>query len=295
MTTTIALIGPGAIGGTIAAWLAQKRGDRNPHEVTVCARTPLDHLVVETPNGTIEANPRVLTDPTTATPVDWVITVTKTYDTAGAATWLRRLQHEKTKVAVVQNGVEHRERFRGIVPDARLLPAIIDIPAERTTPGRILQRRHGDLTVPAGPLGEEFAALFAGTPFNLIVTDDWLSVAWRKLALNAAGVVNALTLKPAGVVQNAKAAALMYAIAAEAMRVGRAAGAKLPDSLPDEVLERLRKSAPASVNSFLGDRLAKRPMEIDARNGVIVRLGEKYEIPTPLNTMAIALLEAAIE
>jgi len=39
------------------------------------------------------------------------------------------------------------------------------------------------------------------------------------------------------------------------------------------------------------DRLAGRPMEIDARNGVIVRLGKRHGIATPCNQMAIALLE----
>ena len=33
-------------------------------------------------------------------------------------------------------------------------------------------------------------------------------------------------------------------------------------------------------------------MEIDARNGVIVRMGRKHGIPTPANSMAVALLEA---
>jgi len=33
-------------------------------------------------------------------------------------------------------------------------------------------------------------------------------------------------------------------------------------------------------------------MEIDARNGVIVRLGSKHGIPTPVNQMMVALLEA---
>jgi 2-dehydropantoate 2-reductase len=33
-------------------------------------------------------------------------------------------------------------------------------------------------------------------------------------------------------------------------------------------------------------------MEIDARNGVIVRLGKKHGLPTPLNGTAVALLEA---
>ena len=56
--TSIAIVGPGAIGGTLAAWLAQ-----NPNfDVTVCARSPMADLVVETPEGTIKAAPKVLTD-----------------------------------------------------------------------------------------------------------------------------------------------------------------------------------------------------------------------------------------
>jgi 2-dehydropantoate 2-reductase len=35
-------------------------------------------------------------------------------------------------------------------------------------------------------------------------------------------------------------------------------------------------------------------MEIDARNGVIVRLGEKHGIETPLNRMAAAVLGQGI-
>jgi 2-dehydropantoate 2-reductase len=46
------------------------------------------------------------------------------------------------------------------------------------------------------------------------------------------------------------------------------------------------------VNSLLADRIAGRRMETDARNGVIVRLGEKHGIATPLNRMAVAVLEA---
>jgi Ketopantoate reductase PanE/ApbA C terminal len=44
----------------------------------------------------------------------------------------------------------------------------------------------------------------------------------------------------------------------------------------------------------LASRLADRPLEIDARNGVIVRLGERAGIPTPLNAMAVAILEASV-
>ena len=34
-------------------------------------------------------------------------------------------------------------------------------------------------------------------------------------------------------------------------------------------------------------------MEIDARNGVIVRLGRKHGIPTPMNELIVTLLNAS--
>lgn len=284
--TSIAIVGPGAIGGTIAAWLAQI--PRN--EVTVCARTSFETLEVEVPGRTITARPRVLVDPALASPVDWILTVTKTYDTAGAAAWIRKLLGPTTRLAVVQNGVEHMLRFADVVPHERTLPVIVDIPAERTAPGKIKQRRHGDITAPAGDLGREFVALFEGTELAPQLTADFTTAIWRKLALNSAGVVNALTRKPAGVVKIPALAKLMRDISAESVLVGRAMGAKLPDSLADEVLERLHASSPEQVNSLLADCLAGRQTELDARNGIIVRLGKERGIPTPLNEMAVALL-----
>ena len=50
---------------------------------------------------------------------------------------------------------------------------------------------------------------------------------------------------------------------------------------------------PDAENSMVADRRAGRPMEVDARNGVIVRLGQKHGVPAPVNALMVALLEAA--
>ena len=84
-------------------------------------------------------------------------------------------------------------------------------------------------------------------------------------------------------------------IVRECIAVGRAEGAQLGDEVAEAVLAAYRASPVDSVNSLHADRLAGRPMEIDARNGVIVRLGRKHGIPTPDNQMAVALLEAMIQ
>lgn len=286
--TRIAVIGPGAIGGTVAAWLAQD--SRN--EVVLCARTPLESLSVDAPGGTIAARLPVLTDPAEGAAADWVLVCTKTYDVAGAAAWFGGLVGQGTRVAILQNGVEHVELFAPFVKRERLLPAVVNIPAERLGPGKVLQRHNGAITVPAGAAGEAFVALFSGAAIKVATTADFLSAAWEKLTLNCTGAVNALVLKPNGVVHEARIAELMRGLMEECIAVGRAEGATLADDLPERVLDLCRKGPADSVNSMHADRAAGRPMEVDARNGVIVRRGAAHGIPTPLNALMVTLLDA---
>jgi 2-dehydropantoate 2-reductase len=157
----------------------------------------------------------------------------------------------------------------------------------------IVQRRAGTITLSESVAASAFAALFDDTPIAASLTTDFQTVAWRKLALNAAGIVSAITLRPASVARDPNGAAAMRALVAECVAVGRAEGADLPDTLPDDVVENYRNANPESINSLHADRIAGRPMEIDARNGVIVRLGAKHGIATPANALAIALLSAA--
>ena len=284
---SILLIGPGAIGGLVAARLG-----RDPaNVVTVAARTPFERLRLETPDGPLETAPRVLTGPGEVTPADWVLVATKAYDSAAAAAWFPQALGPDSRLAVLQNGVDHVERFAAWAPRERILPVVVDCPAERAAPGRITQRGPAVLTVPAGAGGEAFAALFARTGVDCRVTDDFVSIAWWKLCLNAAGVVNALTGLPARIAHDDHAARLMRAIVDEAAAVGRAEGARLSMGIADEVVGIYRGQPPDSVNSLLADRLAGRPLEIDLRNGIVVERGRRHGVPTPFNDMAVALLK----
>lgn len=284
----IALVGPGAVGGVIAAWL----GQTGRHEVTVCARRPLGELHIETPQGPLVARPKVLTSPEQATPVDWVLVATKAYDAAGAALWLKGLAAKGAPVAILQNGIEHRERFTPWLPAGQLVPVMVDCPAERTDPTHIRQRGPGKMVVQDDVRGREFVALFAGTPLDVTTTPDLKSAVWRKLCINSSGVINALLLQPTAAFQDERIGELMMAMVRECMAVGRAEGAVFEDGLPEKILAGQRAAPPDSMNSIHADRAAGRPMELDARNGVIVRLGRKHGIATPYNDMAVALLAA---
>ena len=87
-------------------------------------------------------------------------------------------------------------------------------------------------------------------------------------------------------------AAFARELVREGLAVARAEGAVLPDDLVETALRSYRAAPPDAINSLHADRLAGRPMELDARNGVIVRLGRKHGLPTPANQLAVALLTA---
>jgi 2-dehydropantoate 2-reductase len=280
----IAIVGVGAIGGVLAGLLETAAR----HDLTLCTRRPLPVLQVDTPEGQVHVRATNLLTPERATSVDWVLVATKTYDAAGARLWLKHLCGPTTRIAVIQNGVEHREHF---APEFDVLPVIIDVPCERRPDGSILQRSSALLRVESSAEGAAFARLFANTLANVDITTDFVSAAWHKLCINAAGVVSALTLKPAGVLADPALGQLAVDLIAECVAVARAEGATLPDDTGARILANYRAGSPDSINSLLADRIAGRPIEIDARNGVIVQRGERHGIPTPLNRMAVALMK----
>jgi 2-dehydropantoate 2-reductase len=285
--TRIAIVGVGAIGG-VAAALLQQAG----HELLLCTRRPMSGLSVDTPEGLVKVQASFVTDPGEAFEVDWVIVATKAYDVAGAAKWLERLCSKGAPVPVLQNGVEHQERFAPYVPMEKILPVMVDCPAERQALDKVRQRGVMHLKVPDNALGRDFVKLFVGTPADATTVPDFLSVVWRKLCFNSAGVLSALVLQPAGIVREEAMGGVALQIIRECAAVARAEGANLEENVAEVVLAAQRAAPADSINSMLADRQAGRPVEIDARNGVIVRLGRKHGIATPANSMAVALMEA---
>ena len=171
---------------------------------------------------------------------------------------------------------------------------MINLPAARSAPGRITQSRHGIIAVPTGADGEDFCALFAQTEIEARPHADFLSQLWIKLTGNSAAIVPALTLRATGPVWSGALEAIVRGVVEECATVGRAEGADIPQDVVETAVANMRTMPEGSSSgSIHADRLAGNEMEIDARNGVIVRLGEKHGIATPNNRMLVTLLGAA--
>jgi len=286
----IAVVGIGAIGGAIAADLA----DLGRHEVSLCVRTPFDDLVVRHPGGISRADAVIWTRPSAATAFPWVLLATKAHQSEAARPWLDALCDANTTVAVLQNGVDHVERIAPLAPKARrVLPVVVQLPAERIASGRIEQSRNGALFVPDDAGGRAFAALFEGARTAVQPRADFVSQAWWKLLSNAAlGGVCALAGRGNEAARDGELRQLVLALMQEVARVGRAEGAALPPDAPERVLDRMLAAAPGHWSSIAVDRREGRPMEWRARNDVVGRLGRRHGIATPQNDAVTLLLRA---
>ena len=289
--STVAVVGLGSIGGIVVGCLR----DADRHDVIVCTRKPIERLVLERPEGTVDVSLHALRDPARAQRVDWVLLCTKGHQTPSATPWLRRLCDSATRVAVLQNGIGHIARISPLVGGAAVIPAIVYFNGERLGPDRVRLRHAGqhDLAVADDGDGEAFAQLFHGTPLRVLLSSDFATLAWRKLLINAvANPITALTLQRQAVFRSADVHALCIAILDEAVAVARADGARLADDESERTMATLLTYPPEAGTSMYFDRLAGRALEVEALTGAIVAAGERLGLATPLNRTLLTLLRA---
>ena len=286
---SVAVIGSGGVGGFLAAELVGAG-----REVTLCVRTPFERLVVESGGTVREVDVPLATGPSGLLPVRWILLTTKAQDTAGAKPWLDALAGPGTSLVIVQNGVEHRERAEPVAGPARIVPAIIYCSVERDRPGHVVHHGNARLVVPRGGDGAPFAALFAGTAFQIEQTEDFPTAAWRKLLSNLiANPVTALTLRRMGVFREPAPMELARAALAEAVVVAEAEGTAIRQADADTLLENYGRFSPSGGSSMLYDRLAGRPLEHAAITGALVRAADRHGIAVPVNRTILQLLTAA--
>lgn len=134
----IAVVGPGAIGTTVAALLHE--AGRTP---LVAGRRARAGLRLESASGAVDVPGPVLTDPGAVDgPVDLVPLAVKATQPASAAPWLAApwlaaLCGPRTVVCVLQNGVEQRELVGPLAPRSEVVPAVVWFPAVHEDDGAV--------------------------------------------------------------------------------------------------------------------------------------------------------------
>jgi 2-dehydropantoate 2-reductase len=224
-----------------------------------------------------------------------VLVCTKAQQTAGTASWLQNLCTPSSRVAVLQNGIDHVARVKPLVNGATVVPVIAYYNGERLAPDRVRLRHVGDydLVVADDEDGRGFAQLLEGTPLRVFLSEDFTTLAWRKLLINAvANPITALVLQRQAVLRRPDMQELCRAILEEAIAVARADGARLAEDEVARTIATLMTFSGELGTSMYFDRLAGRGLEVEALTGAIVAAAKRHGIATPLNGALLTLLRA---
>ena len=290
MGTSIALIGPGAIGATVAAYLHAAG-----HPVLLCGHTPRESIEVRPDDhdpivlpGPVHIDPAEVDGP-----VDVVFLAVKDTQNEQAGAWLARLCDENTVVCALQNGVEQVERVGRFCPSSTVVPAAVWISSEPQPDGWVRVRTGVRLVLPVNNTAESLADLLRGAGVTVDLDPDFLTAAWHKLLVNSVVGLMVLTGRRSGIFRRDDVAALARRYLAECLAVARADGADLCDEVIDEVVGMLSQGPPDITTSMLTDREANRPLEWDIRNGVILRKAATHGLATPISDLVVPLLAAA--
>jgi 2-dehydropantoate 2-reductase len=293
---TIAVLGPGGVGGFLSAALS-----RSGEDVLVIAREATAQTIAErgielrsVRIGDFTAHPRAAA--TLREPVDLLIISTKatTLDEA-----LARVETPPALVIPLLNGLDHIARLRAAFD--RVAAASIRIEADRPAPGVIVQSSpflRVDLAADDPVVGARlpaFVEIFqrAGVPAQIGASEA--QVMWSKLVrLNALALTTSAIDRPIGFIRSDPEwrAALIDCLQ-EASAVANADGAANDWTTALAELEAAHAQLGSSMQR---DIAARRPPELDAIAGAVLRAARRHglQCPTIARLSAIAAERAGV-
>jgi 2-dehydropantoate 2-reductase len=298
----IAILGAGSLGCAIGGVLAEAGNDvwlinRNAKLVDV-----LNSKGLTLRDGGVDRVVRVqaATSAQSAGVVDLVVVLVKSFDTAVAMTAAMALLGPKTHVLSLQNGVGHEEILAELVGRERVIGGKTYAGGSQLGVAHISIGTRGKETIIGeldGGISErasQIADLFTAAGLQTTVSSNIMQTIWEKLLVNVStGALCAITKLPYGklyAVPEVEATALEAV--AEAMAVAKASGVQLTTIDPRQPWLKAAAGLPPEFKTSMLQSLEKSSVtEIDYINGAVVRQGQKYGIPTPVNQTLVACIK----
>jgi 2-dehydropantoate 2-reductase len=283
---TIAVLGPGGVGGYVAGALA-----RAGEDVLVVAREETagriahDGLHVDSVRlGSFTVRPRVATE--LEEDADVLVIATKAPALEDA---VNRIRRQPGLVVPLLNGFEHLAWLRPVFPGT--IAGSIRIGAERTAPGQIVHTSPFAHVGLAGDGAARFAHVLRNAEIPTRVLETESEVLWSKLArLNPLALSTAAADGPIGaVLTHPHRRALLEGAVDETAAVANAEGAAIDPRRP---LDELASLDPGQTSSLHRDLAAGNPSELDAIAGSVQRAAARHGIPTPAIDTLVAQIQA---
>jgi 2-dehydropantoate 2-reductase len=313
----VGIFGAGAIGTFVGGRLAASGVDvtlvGRARVLDPIAREGLTIEDLESATRTVAPGAlRCATDASALGGCDVVVVTTKAAGTRDAAIAIRDATPRSVPVVSVQNGVEGPATLRDVLGAERAFGGMIAYNVVFREPTRLRRATSGPLVIERGP-GAVARLVDACRAAGLTTLDspEIERVLWSKLLFNLNNALNALSGLPLRTqLRDRGYRRLMATMMREGIAVMKAQGirpmrfgtlspaiASRVLTVPDWIFERaaaaMLKIDPEARSSMAEDLAQRRPTEIDALNGVVVRRGREHGVPTPLNERVVEAVRAA--
>ena len=298
----IYFLGAGALGCAIGGTLAAAGSDVtliDPYQAHVDAINR-DGLRMKVGDSERVVRVRAALDAAKLEAPDLLIVLVKSFHTRAAIEGARNIVGPDTAVMSLQNGMGHEEILSEVVGAGHVLAGKTYVGGVMLAPGHVIAGTQGKRTVIGeidGRISERakaIAAEFERAELPCEVSGNILGAMWDKLLINVAtGALSGITGQVYGslyAVPEIEATAI--AAVAEAMTVAEASGVKLSIKAPRDAWLMAAEGLPYEFKTSMLQSLEKGSItEIDFINGAVVRIGRKYDIPTPVNQTLVAAIK----
>ena len=294
--SNVILCGLGAIGTIYADLLQNREGVDFRVLVDECR---LDRYM----NNPIEYNGKPLR-PTYVLPsetnfkADLVIISTKMPGLNNAICELKNFVHENTIILSLLNGVESEKIIAEFYGRERLLYSYFIGHSSVRVGNKVTHDGHNIIVFGSDCRNDEenvriLKEFFDRTGINYEIPKDIVHSLWLKFMLNVcANPTTALLRMNFGeMLRNKKFMELSVKIMKEVQAVAKAEGVNNTEIMIDETLASLKNMCPEGKTSMLQDVESGKNTEIDMFAGTVVRLGKKYDIPTPYCEFLLEMFE----
>ena len=287
------IIGAGAMGNLFAARLtaagqAVALFDINEEKVALIRREGL--FITEMDGNVSHWQPMVYAHIEDCPKADLCLVMVKTYQTERVLEDLARVLHPGLSVLSLQNGLSGAEILSRLVPEEQLLAGVTYQGALVLSPNQVQHTGNGSIHLGSLSLtglarAEVAARLFRRAGFDAKAEADVSALRWQKLLVNAA--INPLTaisgVENGALLDHGPLQTKKEVVLAEGLAVAAACGVQLDGmAVRKQTMDTCRATA-KNHSSMLSDVENGRMTEIDAINGVIVRLGEEHGVDVPVN------------
>ncbi len=283
------LIGVGGVGGFYGGLLAESGAD-----ITLVSRgesyeaIQKEGLILNRSDGAHLIYPKMIENISEITDPDLLILAVKSYSLESVSRELQSVVRPETTVITLQNGLDNDLTVSKYL-DCEVLPGLVLVASTKTAANVITQKgtqkrlvfgpRDGRIT----PKMQEIEKIFKDAGIDAKLTEKIENKLWKKflfvVSFSSATVAGRCPIGEA--LSQPEFLKVYIEVLREAIEVRQSEGIVFETDIFETTLKGARDFDPSAKSSLLVDLENGRQTEVEALQGVVLRLAEKHEVSVP--------------